>query len=68
MKKINFVVAILMSSVFLFSCGGGMSACDCVKASQELDYDKIKECSEYAQGLSSSEQAQWAMDLANCSY
>ncbi|MBE50826.1 MAG: hypothetical protein CMP51_03955 [Flavobacteriales bacterium] len=66
MKKINFVVAVLMSSVFLFSCGGGMSACDCAKASQELNYDKIKECAEYAEGLSDSEAQQWAMDLLNC--
>ena len=70
MKKIQMLVLLLLTGMFMVSCGG-VNACDCVDNVKQMgtadyDADLQKDCADHVEGLSEIEQLNFAQEMLEC--
>ena len=70
MKKIQMLVVLLLTGMFMVSCGG-VNACDCVDNEKQMettdfDADLQKDCADHVEGLSEIEQLNFAQEMLDC--
>ena len=70
MKKIQMLVVLLLTGMFMVSCGG-VNACDCVDNEKQMgttdfDADLQKDCVDHVEGLEGKDKTDWQQEMLEC--
>jgi|TARA_Y100000294_G_scaffold2930_1_gene3116 hypothetical protein len=70
MKKIQMLVVLLLTGMFMVSCGG-VNACDCVDNAKQMgtadyDADLQKDCVDHVEGLEGEDKTEWQKEMLDC--
>jgi len=64
-KKIQMLVILLLTGMFMVSCGG-VDVCDCVQAWKDQDQEKMEECKDHFNSLDKEGKEEWDKEGEKC--